>query len=168
MGSASNLTHGPAQVTFGGTDVGHTQGGVTISVSPQNRMRQVDQYGEGELAAIHTGDQVRITVPMAEWTVAALQNVYAAGLKTSLSGSTSGYFGIGRSAGYIYPTVEMVVIPLISSEAAKKAVFYRTCPIGDFDNVFNTDDDRIFEVEHAALVDEAKTDGENIGKFFRT
>jgi hypothetical protein len=168
MGLATNLTHGPAQVLFATVDVGHTQGGVVMNVSPQNRMRQVDQYGEGELAAIHTGDQVRVTVPIAEWTAAAMQNVYAAGLQTGLSGSTSGYLGVGRSAGYVYPTKELQVIPLVASEAAKKAVFWRTCPIGEFELSHNTDDDKIFEVEHACLVDETKTDGELIGKIFRS
>lgn len=168
MGLATNLSHGPAQVLFDAVDVGHTQGGVTVQVSPQNRMRQVDQFGEGELAAIHTGDQVRITIPFAEWTAIAMQNVYAPGLLTAISATASGYLGIGRSAGYIYPTKECKVVPLVSTEAAKLSVWYRTCPIGEFELMHNSEDDRIYEVEHAALVDETKAEGERHGKIFRS
>jgi len=166
--SVTNLTHGPAQVLFDDVEAGHTQGGVEITVTPNNRARNVDQFGDGEVAYIHTGDEVRINCPLAEWNIASMSRIYAAGLLTGISGSTSGYVGIGRSAGFIYQTADMKVIPRLSSQAAQRAQFYRTCPIGEFSLMHNADDDRIFEVEYAALVDESKTDGELIGKIFRS
>jgi len=157
-----DIVGGPADVKVGASGaeatIGNTTGGVTATVTPQNRERIVDKYGSTAIAIIHTGDEVRVTVPWAEWSLATLNEVYD-------PGTDAGTFkGVGRSAGYIYTTQSMDITPYLTADAAKTAEFYSVTPIGEVSLSFNNDDDRIMEVEYAALADTTATDGSLIGK----
>ena len=156
-----DIVGGPADVELGAAaseaTIGNTTGGVTATVSPQNRERVVDQYGSTAIAIIHTGDEVRVTVPWAEWSSATLNEVYDPGTDAGTSK------GVGRSAGYIYTTQSMDITPFLTADAAKTVEFYSVTPIGEVSMAFNNDDDRILEVEYAALADTAKSDGSLIG-----
>lgn len=160
-----NVLGGPADVEIDDTAIGHTQGGVSATIAPQNRPVNVDQFGSGECNIRHTGDEVRCTIPFAEWAAADVVHVYAAG-NDSTSGSSGAYLGIGRSSGFIYTPKKVELIPLLTADAAKKLLFHRAAPIGDTEIMFNSDDDRIFNTEWACLVDESQTDGELIGQIF--
>ena len=158
----SDIVGGPADVKLGtsGSEatIGNTTGGVTATITPQNRERIVDKYGSTALAIIHTGDEVRVTVPWSEWAAATLNEIYN-------PGATAGSFrGVGRSAGFIYTTQAMDITPFLTADAAKTAEFFSTTPIGEVSMSFNNDDDRILEVEYAALIKTDETDGALIGK----
>lgn len=160
-----NVTGGPANFTLTGQTIGHTSGGISATISPQNRPVNVDQFGVGECNIRHTGDEVRVTVPFAEWTAATVKEVYAPGRdQTASSGSDGAYLGIGRSSGFIYPTKAAQIVPFLSADAAKKLHFFRVTPVGEFEIAHNADDDRVFETEFAALIDENQTDGQLIGR----
>lgn len=163
--SVSNLVSGPAKVMIASTQLAHTFGGITGKISPKNRMRKVDQYGEGPCDVIHQGDDVRVTVPYAEWTAAVLAEVYDPGASNTASG-TGAFMGVGRSAGYIYTPADFQVVPFLTADALKKLQFYRACPVGEFSIGFDNEKDRIISVEYACLVDETKQDGLLIGKIF--
>jgi hypothetical protein len=164
----SKVIGGPADVKLGvaGSEavIGHTIGGIEATVGPQNRERVVDQYGSTAVAIIHTGDEVRITVPWGEWVTATLNEVYDPG--TESAGGAGSFKGVGRSAGYTYTTQSMVVIPYVTADAGMKIQFYKTTPIGEFSMAFNNDDDRVLEVEYAALLDTGETDGHLLGRLF--
>jgi len=164
--NASNIVSGPAQVKLNTSEIGHTAGSLQATITPQNRPRVVDQFGSSEVAIIHTGDQVRLTIPFAEWAAATLAEVYEPGNDQtgSGSGSSGGYMGIGRSAGYVYTTQLAQIIPRLTTEAAKLLEFWKVTPIGELSLPFSAEDDRVFETEFACLVDESQTDGELIGK----
>jgi hypothetical protein len=156
--SVSTIVGGPANVKIATAEIGHTTGGVTATVTPQNRERIVDEYGSTAVAIIHTGDEVRVTVPWSEWAAATLNEIYN-------PGATAGSFrGVGRSAGFIYTTQAMDITPFLTADAAKTAEFFSTTPIGEVSMSFNNDDDRILEVEYAALIKTDETDGALIGK----
>ena len=160
--SVTTIVGGPADVELGTSaseaTIGHTTGGVTATVTPQNRERIVDEYGSTAVAIIHTGDEVRVTVPWSEWAAATLNEIYD-------PGTDAGTFkGVGRSAGYIYSTQSMDITPFLSDDATKTVEFFKTTPIGEVSMAFNNDDDRILEVEYAALYDTDATDGAAIGK----
>jgi len=160
-----NVTAGPAQFLLEDAEIGHTSGGIKVTITPKNRMRVVDQFGEGECAVIHTGDTVRIAVPFSEWISDVLQEVYNPGF-AELASSDGTYLGIGRSAGYIYTDKDAKIVPRLSADANKKLQFFRVTPVGQFELNHDKDNDRIFNVEFTALVDEDQDDGELIGKIF--
>lgn len=163
---ASNIISGPASVTLGGTEVGHTQGGVTFSITPQFRARTVDEFGASELSLIHQGDQARLTVPWAEWSAATLAEIYNGGNDQTAGGSGGAYIGIGRNAGYIYTDQAAEVVPINTANSGKKISLNRVTPIGQIELSFSHENDRVINVEFACLVDEEETDGEGIGKIF--
>lgn len=159
-----NIVGGPAQFLLDDTEIGHTAGGISSKITPNQRMVTVDQFGNSECNVRHQGDVVRMTVPFAEWTVTTLPEVYNPGRDQTTGGGTGKYLGIGRSAGYIYTTADAKIVPRLSADSAKKLQFWRATPIGEFELAFNNEDDRIFNTEFACLVDESKTDGELVGK----
>ena len=159
------ITAGPAQFQLNSSEIGHTSGGITCTVTPQNRARNVDEFGVSEVAFIHTGDEVRLSVPFSEWTADTLANIYNAGRdQTALGSGSAPYLGIGRSSGYIYTAKDAKIIPRLTENAGKRIQMFKATPIGELSISHNSDDDRIFESEFACLVDETLTDGELIGK----
>ena len=153
----SNVTTGPAQFLIGGAsagnEIGHLQGGATVSISPQNRVQNVDQYGSSATNVVHTGDDVKFTAPMAEWSVSVLEQMYDPGLDNLSGTSGNRYLGVGRSAGYFYQAQEAHIIPRVTSFTEKRCTFYRATPIGEISLTFNTDDDRVFSPEFQCMVD---------------
>lgn len=169
--SFSEITHGPAQLVVDGTDMGHTQGGVTIRVAPQQRQRTVDEYGNSPIEVIHQGDEVRVTAPLAQWNADVLGEVYAPG-NNQLGGIGPKYLGVGRKSGFIYPKKEVSVTPLVSVHGDRSATFWAATPVGEMEFAHNNDDDRILNAEFVCCVDyeddsyAARTDGELIGRIY--
>lgn len=160
----SNLTGGPAEFLVDNVRHSHTQGGITATITPANRMRTVDQYGESPVDVIHTGDDVRITAPMAEWNASVLALIYNPGADSTSSGSTNSTLGIGRQGGFVYTKSNVKITPLLTADNAKKSEFFQATPVGEFTLNHNNDDDRVFEVEWVALVDPSQGDGRLIGQ----
>lgn len=156
------ITSGPAQVTLAAVEIGHTSGGVGFTITPQNRARNVDQFGSGEVAIIHTGDECRMTVPWAEWTADVLAEIYEPG-NDQTAGTGTQRIGLGRSAGYLYTTQAAQIIPRLSDEATKLIDLLKVTPIGEISLMHTAEEDRIFETEFACLIDESATDGELLG-----
>ncbi len=166
--AVGNVTAGPAQVKLADTEIGHTEGGVVVTITPQNRARIVDQFGQAEVAILHQGDLVRVVVPWAEWTADVLAEVYNPGDDQTAAASGEKFMGIGRSAGFIYTTQDLKVIPRLTADIALRLQMFLATPMGELVLNHNDADDRIFSTEFACLVDESKTDGQLIGKIALT
>lgn len=162
MSDATKVECSPASVLIDDADMGHTQGGVELKVSPKSRARNVDAYQDSAVDLIHQGDEVKATLPMAEFTAAVLQAAYSPG-NDQTGGMTNKFMGIGRSAGFVYPDVDLKIVPLLSGQSAHKVHLYRAVAMGDFSLNFAAKDDRIFKVDYQGLVDESQDDGQLIG-----
>lgn len=160
----ANVISGPAYLKIDDATIGHTQGGITVNVQGQSRVQTVDYYGSSAIGVIHTGDDVRVTAPIAEWAAAVLQSIYEPGLDST--GSSAGFVGVGRTAGYVYTGVDVKVVPVAASLASKYVQFYNATPVGQFELNFSTESDRIFNTEYVCMIDETKTDGNLIGAIF--
>jgi hypothetical protein len=163
----TKITGGPAELKLDDVRKSHTSGGISVKFSPKQRMRVVDQYGVTAVDCIHTGDEVRVTAPLAEWTANVLGNIYDPG-NDQTGGAGAKYLGIGRSAGYIYSDVDIKVVPLLAADAQKLCQVYRGVQIGELELMHNVEDDRIFKTEWAGLGDPSKTDGELVAKIHIT
>jgi hypothetical protein len=165
---ASKIVSGPATFELASESIGHTQGGIQATITPNNRARVVDQYGTATVNVVHLGDTVRMTVPFAEWAAATIAEVYNPGLDMTAFASSPKYMGVGRKPGYLYTDQQAAIIPLTSADTGKFVMFWAVTPIGELQLMFNTEADRIFSTEFACMVDESKTDGELIGKIHLT
>lgn len=165
MSDYDNVVSGPASLLIDDIAMGHTEGGIEATITPQNRARNVDQFGKGECNIIHQGDQVRVKAALAEWTAQTLAAIYAAGNNQTTAGSGDKYMGIGRSAGFIYTAKDMKIVPLLEVDDGKRIQFYRVTPTGAFNITYDdASKDRIFDPDFTCLLDETKTDGELIGR----
>lgn len=168
--NTNNLVSGPAQFYNNAVLVSHTEGGIKCKISPKNRGRLVDRYGQSACDIVHQGDDVKVTVPFAEWSAAVLAVIYNPGNnQTAGTGGGSGqrYIGIGRSAGYIYTPLPIQIVPFLAADALKYAAFYRAVPTGDFEVGYDNEKDRILSVDFACLVTDianSGTDGQLIGQ----
>lgn len=163
--NASNVLEGPAVFQWNNTALGHTSGGIDFDFKPNTRMQTVDMWGKSGINAIHQGDEIKVKVPLAEWTAASLQESFGSGNDQTGSGS-GGYMGLGRSAGFRYVPGDVKVIPVLAADALKRIWLYRAVPLGEIKLNFVSDKDRIFETEFTALVSEANNDGELMGKIY--
>lgn len=161
---ASKVIGGPAQVLIDDANLAHTQGGIMANFSPKTRAVKVDEFGESEMFFRHTGDEVRVDVPFAEYTAAVLAIVYGQGKNETAAVSGAKYLGWGRSAGFILPDVELEIRPLLSADAAKAIFIPKAVSIGQLQLGYKVDADTILQCQFAGTVDETATDGEAIGK----
>jgi len=158
-----NVLGGPGEVQVDDTQVGHTEGGISVNVTPNTKEVTVDQYGNTPVNSRHLGDSVRMNAPFAEWSADVLANAYAAGdAQTAAAGAK--FMGIGRSAGFLYTPKDVKAIPMLTADAAKLVQLFRACPVGAIDFSFDEESDRILGVEFAGLVDSSKDDGQLVGK----
>lgn len=163
--NASNVLEGPAVFQWNSTSLGHTSGGIDFDYKPATRLQMVDIWGKTGINAIHQGDEIKVKVPLAEWTAASLQESFGAGNDQTGSGSGA-YIGMGRTAGFRYVPGAVNIIPVLTADASKKITLFRAVPLGEIKLPFMADKDRIFETEFTGLIDESKNDGELIGKIY--
>lgn len=158
----AEIYSGPTSVMIDDADIGHTQGGVEVSVAPKNRMRNVDIYGDGVVEVIHLGDEVKVSAPLAEYTALTLQQGYSIG-NDQTAAVTNKYMGLGRKAGFVYPDVDLKLSPTISGQTAHKVHLYKAVAIGTLQMKYAASDDRILKVDWQGKIDASKTDGQLIG-----
>jgi hypothetical protein len=81
--SPQNVKLGVCRVTFGGTDLGYTKGGVEVEVATETHEVMVDQFGNTAINEYITGRTCTAKVPLAETT---LENLVAIMPGATLSG----------------------------------------------------------------------------------
>ncbi len=73
--STQNVKVGVCTVDFGGTNLGFTKGGVSVSVTTETYSVTVDQFGDTAISEIITGRTVTVSTPLAETTLENLVQV---------------------------------------------------------------------------------------------
>lgn len=159
-----NVIGGPAKCQLTATDIGHTQGGISATITPETRAVTVDQFGSAPCNIRHTGQTVEVTVRFAEYAADTLAEVLEHGNdQTAAVGAK--YMGIGRTAGFIHTDQALEVIPLLTADAAKTLELHRATATGPVELTYDNQNDLIFETVFTGLIDESQdTDGEYMGK----
>jgi hypothetical protein len=85
---ATKVKMGVCQVTYGSTDLGYTAGGVTISYSVETEEVEVDQEAF-PIKEIVTSQSFEVTVPMAEYNLSVLKDVFPDATFTAGDGTTT-------------------------------------------------------------------------------
>ena len=158
MADVANVKLGPCSITWDGTDLGFTKGGVEIEVSTSKKKVTVDQFGDTEVNEYITGRTVMVRVPLAETDLTTLASVLPgatlitdgtdplklkievpSGTGTSLRALAAPLVlhPYGQAASY---TTEDVTVPLAA-------------PSGDLSFAFQSNDERVYSVEFVGYVD---------------
>lgn len=163
MADATNVRIGACQVWYKGVDIGHTQGGVTFSYSPDYTELKVDKWASAVDMAL-SGEEVTVTIRLAEPQAARLRYAIAAG-NYEPTGSPTHEFG--RSTGFLGSsfagTLRLHPLALANSNQAEDIHIYKAVAVDDVELEYTVDDQLVVEVTLRALVDETKTDGSVLG-----
>jgi hypothetical protein len=163
MADISNVQIGVQKISYGGVDLGHTDGGCEFAYEPEYTDIVVDLYGNTVVDKALTGEVVRVTVPLAETT---LDNLKAAiPTATLVEDTTNGKkkLTIGSQAGkrLAEQAKELVLHPswLPDSDKSLDITLHKAVIASEVALPFRKDEKTVYEVEFVALIDEDKEDG---------
>lgn len=98
--NAEKIRLGSCDVTFDGSDLGSTKGGVEVEISTETYQVKTDQTGETPLKDIITGTTVTVKVPMSETDLGRLQKVMPQSVLQAVSTTTPTGWTVDLVAGY--------------------------------------------------------------------
>lgn len=150
--SVDNLEMGPCEVTFKGTDLGLTKGGVEVEFGTEVANITADQFGDTIIDDVIKGRMVKVKVPMAERDLEKLAAVIPG---STLIGTTSKKLNIPASVGTSLRALSGVLTlhPQGVTGAAKDVTIPLAMPKGDMQFSFKHDEQRVYAVEFTGYVD---------------
>ena len=157
--NTQNVKLGVCRVTFGGTDLGFTKGGVEVSVETQTHEVTVDQMGDTPINEYITSRSCTVTVPLAETTLENLVKVMpGATLVTDTTEATKKYVAVPTATGQSLLKVAQILVlhPIANADNDKSDDFtvMRAATAGAMSYSYKLDDERIFSCEFKAYADE--------------
>lgn len=163
MADIDNVKLGPCSVKFNNVDVGHTKGGVTVNYEPEYYDIQVDKYGNTIAEKVLIGESLKVTVPLAEYTLA---NMKIAIPNATLAAGGDRYT-LGKDAGVRMSSAaaELVLHPLANDAAdlSEDVVLHKAVVAEAVEWKYGNDGERLAEITFVALLDESKADGNRLG-----
>lgn len=150
-----NVKLGPCAVSFGGTDLGYTKGGVEVEVTTTRKKVMVDQFGETEVDEYITGRQVVVRVPLAEHNLDNLAAVIpAATLVTDSVDNTKKRVDVSSGVGSSLRDIAAALLLTPTQGTANEAFqVFLAAPSGDIQFAYRHDEERIYAVEFTGYVD---------------
>lgn len=152
---SDNISIGPCYVFFAGTHVGHTFGGVSVSITQNTYELKSDQYGETPLRVLDAGLVMEVTVNMTESTFANLKLLFASAVDETT------HLTFGKPVGELITTGELVLEPIDGSEIYQ---VYNAAPNvgGAVEIAFTTDNQRVYACRFMGLIDDARVSGDQL------
>lgn len=149
-GDATKIKLGAAWVTFGGTDLGFTKGGITFTMDTTVYEILVDQEGTSPVAATILGRRVTVDVPMAQSDYEVLESIVPESVWTAGTGTLEIASGLGAN---LMTFAEELVITS-KQDANEKVIVYKAIPVGSLRATFLPDGERIWPVQFIGLIPE--------------
>lgn len=155
MANAANLRIGAVTVTWGGANIGHSKGGVRMTIERDLEDLVTDQWGSSPYDKAIKGQRMQIVVPLAEIDVSHLSTALA---EAKLRGSTDQRLDIGQIAGTLLRQFakQLVLHPVnkAASDTSLDVTVYKAVPVDNVETNFEVENQQIIEVTFEALVDE--------------
>jgi len=163
MADVTNVAIGPCNVSINGVDVGHTIGGAEVAYSPSFKDIMVDKYGDTVVEKALIGEGFKVKFKIAESTMLNFKKAIPLG---TLAGGDA-RLTIGKEAGELLSAsaYEVVLHPNqnLPANLADDVVLYKAVCVSEIVIPYRHNEERVFEVEFAALIDETKSDGSYLG-----
>lgn len=162
MADARNIQLGPCSVTYKGTDLGHTIGGVTVTYTPEYHETSVDKFGSSTVEKFLVGEKLSAEVNLAEYTLANLQVAMAQG---SLQGDDSVSVGsvAGKKASLTAGLLVLHPLALASGVRDADVSIYKAVVTNELKIEHKNDGEKVLPVVFDGLVDENRADGNMLG-----
>lgn len=161
-----NLRIGVCSIIFNTVSLGNTKEGVNFNYEPSLVDITADKYGSSPIDKVLTGEKLEIEVSLAEPNI---KNLFAAiGASDKSSGTGGDRLNIGRSAGFslLANKAAILVLHLVADPAGvtnEDIVIYSAVPVSSIEMNYEVDNQRIFKVTFAALINETYGDGRRFG-----
>ena len=155
VSNADNISIGPCHVYFKGVHLGHTYGGVSVSVTQSVYELKTDQYGETPVRVLEGGLRIEVTVNLTESTFSNLKVLFA-----SATDQTT-YLTFGKPVGAAIDDGELVLEPTDGSSIIQ---IYKAAPnIGEaIEIAYTTDKQRVYACKFVGLIDDTRTSGDQL------
>jgi hypothetical protein len=152
--SYENLEMGACNVSFKGTDLGLTKGGVEVEFGTEVATITADQHGDTAIDDIIKGRSIKVKVPLAENDLTKLAAVFPG---STLVGTTTKKLVINAGTGQSLRALAgaLILHPVANAAADKSGdvnVPLAMCK-GDMQFSFKHDDQRVYAVEFNGYVD---------------
>ena len=156
---SDNISIGPCFVYFNGVHVGHTFGGVTLSLTQNVYELKSDQYGDTPVRVLDAGLVLEVTANLTEATFENLKMLFASA--TEQGTGESAYLSFGRPVGTPVTTGELILEPTDGSSVIQ---IYKGAPnIGSTIEIgFTTDNQRVFATKFVGLIDDSRPIGDQL------
>lgn len=166
MANIENIKIGDVEVYVDDVHIGHTKGGVTFSFEREFTDLTVDKYGTSAIDMALTGNNLMVTVPLAEPTKENLSRAIPEGRYDE--GVVDDKVGLGRTSGYLLRqnAVELRLHPRknAASNTDDDIFIWKAVSSEAVELNFAIDEQQILEITYRALVDESQPDGYHLGR----
>lgn len=158
----ANILSGPAKITIGGVDIGHTEGESRLTMKPLFREQKADATGDSLVDLVQVGMDISLTTRVTEWTLAGLQLLFPLGL------FGASYLGLGGAdtTRLRSQAAQLIMHPLDldAADTSRDVTFWKAVAASVVAVGFANDLDRVFEVTFRILPDPAQPAKMNFGK----
>lgn len=158
-----NVKLGVCSISFGGTDLGYTKGGVEVEVSTNTHKVTVDQFGDTEINEYIMGRTAKVRCPLAETTLENLVEIMP-GATLVTDGTDPNkkrvdtVVGVGTSLLDLAQTLVLHPIANAADEKNDDFTLPKAATAGAISFAFKLDEERIFNVEFTGYPDTSNND----------
>lgn len=148
-----NIRLGACSVTWGGVDLGYTQGGVVVTLGSTQHDTKVDQEGDTPIDSWLMSRTCTVKVPMAETTVDKLATILAKTGGTQASGVLTIATGVGTSLRAGAQPLVLHPVTRAATDTSEDITIPLANTTGDTSFSYEVDKERIFEITFTAFPD---------------
>ena len=163
----TNVRMGVCTIVFNGVDCGHTLGGTKVTITRKLTPLKVDKYGDSPVDMVVTDEQMVVDAKVAEPVVAVLKNAIPEGdYESGAAGVRLGVAaGEGAALRALSATLTLHPMSLPATNTAEDVTIYNA--VASSSPVVNYDvaNQRIFDLQFTALVNETEGVGRRLGHF---
>lgn len=160
MADVTKVEIGTAEVTVDGVSIGHSKGEIIFTYEPEFHEMTVNLYGNTPFDLARIGERAILSVPMAEYTFDNLDIAMPGHTKSATKITAGGQVGDRLAAN----AVEVVAHPVSkeSSDRSQDLILWKAIVMNAIEMPYQVDGERIMTVEFLALIDESRSDGDQL------
>ena len=168
---AENIRMGTCTISYKGTDLGLTSGGVEVEVTTTKKEIKVDQYGDTIANEFIMGRNIMVKAPLAETTLGILEDLMPGATMVADSGNTGTYsspqagdkykveVASGTGISLFDLAGELILHPIdkAPSDTSEDLVVPLAATAGELSFAYKYDEERIFVAEFKGYPDQAQS-----------
>jgi hypothetical protein len=152
---SDNISIGPCLVYFKGQHVGHTFGGVTLSLTQNVYELKSDQYGDTPVKVLDAGIGLEVTANLTEATFTNMKMLFSSAV------DQGNYLTFGKPVGGAINTGELILEPTDGSEPIQ--IYKAAANLGSTIEIgFTTDNQRVYQTKFSGLIDDSRSPGDQL------